>query len=187
MISAGFDRAELIIREDGYWLAVKPQLEDLPILRRWLYQGVKGRQRLSIAPWKKRRSLDANGYAWALMDKLAQAMNLSKEDVYREEIRKTAGVSQLLAIREEAVDQFRQCWEKGHLGQFCEDLGPHTVKGYRTLLCYYGSSGYDTAQMSRLIDNIVQDCKALGIETASERELSLLLEDWDHAQKNQSP
>ena len=74
MISAGFDRAELILREDGYWLAVKPQLEDLPILRRWLYQGVKGRQRLSIAPWKKRRSLDANGYAWALMDKLAQAI-----------------------------------------------------------------------------------------------------------------
>ena len=187
MIETIFDKAEIILRNDGYWIAIKPEIKDLPIFRRWLYQGIKKKHRLSISLWKNKRSLDANGYAWALIDKLAQAMNLPKEEVYREEIRKTAGVSQILAIREDAVDQFRQCWERGHLGQFCEDLGPHTSQGYRTLICYYGSSGYDTTQMSRLIDNIVQDCKSLGIETASERELSLILEDWDHAQKNQSP
>ena len=38
----------------------------------------------------------------------------------------------------------------------------------------YGSSTYDTAQMSRLIDNIVQDCKAVGIETLTPSELAKL-------------
>ena len=44
--------------------------------------------------------------------------------------------------------------------------------------CTDGSSTYDTAQMSRLIDLAVQDCKALDIETATPQELSLLLDRW---------
>lgn len=111
-----------------------------------------------------------------MLDKLSQALNLPKEEVYREEIKKTGGVSEIIAMREEAVPQFRRSWESGHLGQFVEDLGPHAAKGYHTVVCYYGSSGYDTAQMTRLIENIVQDCKAVGIETATDQEISLLLE-----------
>lgn len=43
---------------------------------------------------------------------------------------------------------------------------------------YHGSSVYDTKQMSRLIDNLIQDAKAVGLETMSERERSLLLTEW---------
>ena len=43
---------------------------------------------------------------------------------------------------------------------------------------YSGSSEFDTAQMSRLIDNIVQDAKALGIETMPPKDLDALLEHW---------
>lgn len=42
------------------------------------------------------------------------------------------------------------------------------------MLLYYGSSTYDGAQMARLIDNIVQDCKAVGIETMTPDELARL-------------
>ena len=44
---------------------------------------------------------------------------------------------------------------------------------------YYGSSTYDTRQMSQLIDNLVQDCKALDIETLTPEKLSLLMEEWN--------
>lgn len=43
---------------------------------------------------------------------------------------------------------------------------------------YNGSSSYDTKQMSRLIDYVVQDAKSLDIETMTDRELSLLKEGW---------
>lgn len=184
MVRAKFKHANLILKEDGYWLELKPLGEDLPALRRWLHVGWKGLQQLTVGSYRKKRSLDANGYAWVLLDKLSQALNLPKEEVYREEIKKTGGVSEIIAMREEAVPQFRRSWESGHLGQFVEDLGPHAAKGYHTVVCYYGSSGYDTAQMTRLIENIVQDCKAVGIETATDQEISLLLEGWDRAQKN---
>ena len=33
--------------------------------------------------------------------------------------------------------------------------------------------------MSRLIDNLVQDCKAVGIETKSQAEIDSLLSSWN--------
>ena len=45
-------------------------------------------------------------------------------------------------------------------------------------MLYYGSSTFDTKQMSRLIDNIVQDCKAVGIETLTPQQLDALKEGW---------
>ena len=56
---------------------------------------------------------------------------------------------------------------------------PSKIDGCVNVILYYGSSTYDTAQMSRLIELIIQDCKALDIETATPAELSLLLERWD--------
>lgn len=47
-----------------------------------------------------------------------------------------------------------------------------------SVCAYYGSSTYDTAQMSRLIDLVVQECRQQDIETLTERELSLLKEGW---------
>jgi hypothetical protein len=46
------------------------------------------------------------------------------------------------------------------------------------VFAYYGTSTYDTAEMSRVIENTVQDAKTLNIETATPRELALLLEEW---------
>ena len=47
-----------------------------------------------------------------------------------------------------------------------------------TLRCYKGSSTYDTKQMARLIDYLIDEAKGLGINTMSEREKSLLLIEW---------
>lgn len=44
---------------------------------------------------------------------------------------------------------------------------------------YYGSSTYDTAQMSRLIDLIVQDCMSVGIEVRDPEDVASMLEAWD--------
>ena len=47
------------------------------------------------------------------------------------------------------------------------------------VVLYYGSSTFDTQQMSRLIDGLVQDCRALGLETLPPDKLALLKEAWD--------
>lgn len=40
------------------------------------------------------------------------------------------------------------------------------------------SRAYDTGQMARLIDTIVQDCRDVGIETMTPRELDALVSRW---------
>ena len=58
------------------------------------------------------------------------------------------------------------------------------LEGFTNIIAYYGSSSYNTTEMSRLIELIVQECKQQDIETMTQNELKSLLESWDkHEQK----
>ena len=69
-------------------------------------------------------------------------------------------------------------WQTRGLGWFAERLDHGSTEGFVLVNFYYGSSAYNTKQMSRLIDNLVQDCKAVGVETLTPAELALLKEMW---------
>ena len=132
---------------------------------------------LGIKKWRRGRSLDANAYAWALLDKLAEKLNRPKVDIYREEIRDIAGVSDVICIQEEAVERLVREWGRNGLGWFCE-VSPSKIPGCRNVQMFYGSSSYDTKQMAALIDHIIQDCQQLQIETATPQELAAMEEQW---------
>lgn len=126
---------------------------------------------------KKKRSLDANAYAWVLMDKLAAKLGRKKEDVYRDEIRDVGGNSDVLCITKKAAPKFIEAWGKNKVGWFCQ-VSDSKLPGCVNVTCYYGSSMFDQEQMSRLLDNIVQDCQAVGIETLPPDKLNALLGEW---------
>lgn len=145
---------------------------------RWLRSRKDKDYDLTIKEHRKKRSLDANAYAWVLMGKLAAEMHINPVDVYRQQIVGVGDNFTPMCVREKDVKSFISCWEKNGLGWITQDLGPSQVPGCRNLAAYHGSSTYDTRQMSRLIDNIVQDCKSLGIETMTPEKLALLKEEW---------
>lgn len=126
---------------------------------------------------KKRRSLDANAYAWVLMDRIAERLHESKEAVYRGYIKQIGGNNTTVCVRSDALSDLREGWERNGLGWITESVRSR-INGCTNVILYYGSSVYDSAQMSRLIDLIVQDCKALEIETRPEGEIEKLLEEW---------
>lgn len=131
---------------------------------------------LEIREHRQKRSLDANAYAWVLINKVADALRLTPKEVYRQAIQDIAGNHEIVPIKTEAADKFKQVWESQGLGWPCIDIGKSKIDGYRNMKAYYGSSTYDTRQMSLLIDHLVQDCKALDIETLPPDKLALLLE-----------
>jgi hypothetical protein len=47
-------------------------------------------------------------------------------------------------------------------------------KQYRTYILMRGSSTYDTAEMSRLIDGLLSECKDVGLDILTEREKELI-------------
>ncbi|MBP3573233.1 MAG: hypothetical protein J6J71_01335 [Prevotella sp.] len=132
---------------------------------------------LTIKERKKKRSLDANAYAWVLLDKLASQIHESKEEIYKSYIKEIGGNSELVCIKTEAAESLCAGWSRNGLG-WQTDTMPSKLKGCTNVILYYGSSVYDTEQMSRLIDLIVQDCKIFGIDTKDPEELEKLLTEW---------
>lgn len=133
---------------------------------------------IEVKPFRNRRSLDANAYFFVLADKLAEKLNTTKEEIYKNAIREIGGVSETVCVKNQAVERLCEGWSKNGLG-WQTDTFPSRIEGCTNVILYYGSSTFDTAQMSRLIDNIVQDCKAVGIETRTPDEIANLLSLWE--------
>lgn len=126
---------------------------------------------------RKKRSLDCNAYFWVLLDKLAAVLQKPKTEIYREYIKDIGGNSETVCVPAKAVEKLRSGWEHNGLG-WQTDTMPSKLAGCTNVILYYGSSTYDTAQMSRLVDFAVEDCKAQGIDTATPQELARLKEAW---------
>lgn len=167
------------VKLEGGWLMVRPEREDLGKAMAVVRKHRDRLYDLEVTEHRQKRSLDANAYCWVLINKIADAIRITPKEIYRQAIQNIGGNYEIIPIKEEAAERFRQIWESQGLGWPCVDMGKSKIKGYRNLRAYYGSSTYDTRQMSMLIDNLIQDCKALDIETLSPDKLALLMEGWD--------
>jgi hypothetical protein len=149
-----------------------------------LYDELHEAEKLSIniGKYREKRSLNANGYMWTLCGLLAEKMSndkvtYTKEDIYRDAI-KEVGVWYDDEIEPEKVQRRCKAWELIGTGWLTERVD-FTADGEKEIIrFYYGSSQYNKKQMSRLIDNIVQDCQAVGIETKTPEELAKMKALW---------
>ena len=130
---------------------------------------------LSIEKFRPARSLDANALLWKLCYEIAKKIGSTKEEVYRKHI-KEVGEYTPLPIRADAVESFKRIWSAHGTGWFAEVVDDSKIEGYKLVFAYHGSSVYDSAQMSRLINSVLETADELEISVLSERELSLLKE-----------
>lgn len=131
---------------------------------------------LELKKYKKKRSLDCNAYMWVLLQKLQESLNIPKEEIYKDAI-KNIGVYEIVPVKDIAVDRFIEAWKHNGIGWVCETT-KSKLEGFTNVIAYYGSSTYNSAEMSRLIDLIIQECKQLNIETLTPEQLSILKEEW---------
>jgi hypothetical protein len=174
-MKVGFSEARWYQDSSGYWICLKV---DNPFEAHQFLSEKKDKKYIAeMKEYRERRSLDANAYAWVLMDKLAEKTGIPKTTVYRSYIREIGGNNTVVCSVEAAVDSLVAGWSKNGLG-WVTDVSPSKIDGCKNVTLYYGSSTYDTRQMSRLIDLVVQDCKEQGIETMTPFELDALKERW---------
>ena len=167
------------VKLEGGWLMVKPEREDLGKAMAVVRKHKDRLYDLVVKEHQKKRSLDANAYAWVLINKLADVLRITPLEIYRQAILNVSGNYEVIPIKEEAVDHFQKIWEAQGLGWPCVDMGKSKLDGYRNLRAYYGSSTFSVSQMQVFIDNLAQDCKALNIETMTPDKLALLMEEWN--------
>lgn len=124
------------------------------------------------------RSRDANAYMWVLCDKIAAEVGITKEEVYREHIH-NVGVFADIAIQTDRSDAFIEAFESNGTGWIAERQMDCKLPNCDKIRCYYGSSTYDSKQMSRLIDSVIDTAKDLDIETLPPDELERMKEAWE--------
>ena len=146
-----------------------------PEARRFVYTFQPGEYEIKRA--KKKLSLEANAYMWVLVDKIASAVGVDKVTVYREAIKNIAGNSEIVCVKQDAAEKLIKGWGHNGIGWIAETM-PSKLEGCVNVVLYYGSSTYDTAQMSTLIDHVVDEAKQLGIETLTPAELERMKAEW---------
>lgn len=149
---------------------------DLAEIRRFAYKFKAGNY--EIERKRKKRSTDANAYFFTLADKLAERLNIPKTEIYRNYVKEIGGVSETVCVKTEAVQKLCEGWKHNGLG-WQTDTVPSKIEGCTNVILYYGSSTYNTEQMSRLIDLVVEDCKVQGIETRTPDEIADMLSLWE--------
>ncbi len=135
---------------------------------------------IDIKKWRKKRSLDANNYFWELLQKVCNYKDINTIEDYKRRV-KELGIFKQFKIMAQDVKTFEKIWTDRGTAWFCEIVDTDYIGNieFRIINAYYGSSSYNSKQMSRLIDNLVQDCKAVGIETKPQAEINSLLESWN--------
>lgn len=137
----------------------------------------------------KRRSLNANAYAWVLCDKIARELSkngyISKNDVYKRVLIE-CGAFTYIPVKNAAVDRFIEIWHGHGLGWYAEDAGPAKTEGYTIIRAYHGSSVYTVDEMRRLIDALIDECNQLNIPIENNDYINSLIQEWGNEQKKEA-
>ena len=119
---------------------------------------------ITVKPYRKKRSLDQNSYAWVLIGKIADKLRTSKDEVYLRMLKRygQGGVIKVQPQNEQAILSAIKYYEPH------EKLYTETDKYYRI---WAGSSGYNTEEMTVFVDGIISEANDLGIVTLTPDEL----------------
>ena len=126
---------------------------------------------VTIKKWRKKKSVNSNSLMWAICYKIGTKIGSSKEDVYKKVVREM-GPFWEIPIKNEEADLFRIVWKGKGLGWFTEIADKDEKETH--FLAYYGSSLYDSRQMSLLIDSLMEEANTLGVDTLSPQDRTMV-------------
>lgn len=128
---------------------------------------------------RKRRSPDANAYAWVLISQIADTLHATKDEIYIQMLQRY-GQPQLDEDGQAILITVLSKIDVSKYGIYAKKVGNGTLKGkeHTSYMVLRGSSTYDTREMSIFIDGVVEDAKDLGIDTKPKVELEKLKAKW---------
>ena len=141
---------------------------------------------VELKQYREKRSLDANAYYWVLVGNLAGVFGQSNAWMHNYLLRRYGqimviddqGVYTVLPDTDEAQKAIDEA-ETYHLKPTSQVKPGKGGKMYRTYMMLRGSSDYDSKEMSTLINGLVEECRAVGIETLPPAELERMMESYE--------
>lgn len=129
---------------------------------------------IEIKQFREGRSKDANALLWACLGEIASALRTDKWEIYLMMLRRY-GQYTYICVPPGAVEMIKKQWRE------VEEIGDIKVNGRDAvqLLCYYGSSTYDTQQFSVLLDGVISEMKEMGLKAPTSEEMRRTLDEWE--------
>lgn len=129
--------------------------------------------RIKADKYRNKRSLDANALLWVCLDKIAEKLRTDKWSVYLKML-KDYGKFTYICVKPNVVEAVKAQWRE------CEVVGEYEVNGQKAIqmLCYFGSSTYDSKEFSRLLEGVIYEMRELGLEAPTSEEMRNSIEKW---------
>ena len=136
----------------------------------WLFDQDKNKT-FEIKEYHKKRSLNANAYAWALIGKIADVLRSSKDEIYLEMLKKY-GQSEIVSVLSDIN-------VTGYFKYF-EEIATVKLQGkhFTHYKVFKGTSEYNTAEMAVFIDGVISEADELGIDTLPPNEVEKIKSLW---------
>lgn len=136
-----------------------------------------------LSPHKDKRSLNQNSYYWSLAGKVARSMSISTARLHNLMLRDVGFIERMdekaipvyLPDTDEAEEKALEA-ETYHIKPTSQIKVDKDGKSWRCYVMLRGSHTFNTTEMSALLDLMIQEAQALGIETLSEKELANIRE-----------
>lgn len=144
---------------------------------------------IDIKKHREKRSQNANAYYWTLIRQLSEKLHISAARIHNEHLRsmwlsilKSHGGEPVMLLIPDTDESEMQALEDrdDHImpipsdylpDGFTETITKESGKVFRWYTELRGSRTFNTAEMSRLVDMTVEECKAQDIETMTPNEL----------------
>lgn len=134
---------------------------------------LQGDLRIKAVRWRENRSKDANALLWHCIGQIAAELDADKWDIYLRLLRRY-GKYTYICIKPDAVDAMKAQWRE------CEVIGDIDIHGQKAvqLLCYFGSSTYDSKEFWKLLQGTISEMKEMGLPLPTTGDMKRALELW---------
>jgi len=131
-----------------------------------------------VKEYKPKRSLNANKYFHVLCEKVAKVTGQTAAEVKNDILADYGYINQDAGCIILRNDIDWKTFRELHLRPTSATRVLDDGELYRVFYIVRGTHTYDSGEMSRVIDGLIQEAKALGVETIPPAELSRLLSRW---------
>ncbi|WP_289147190.1 hypothetical protein [uncultured Megamonas sp.] len=130
-----------------------------------------------VKEYKHKRSLNANAYYWVLVNKIADALNQSKEFIHLCMLKQYGQRYVVCVPYDVPIENLVKYYEQDGVRKQGDRL-------FKTYNVYLPSSEMNTKEMSKLIDGTVEEAQSMGIETMTPDEIADLKAMWGVENEN---
>ena len=123
---------------------------------------------------REKRSLDANALLWSCLGEIATVLRTDKWEVYLQML-KRYGKYTYICVKPNVVDAMKAQWRES------EEIGKIDINGKEAvqMLCYFGSSTYDSKEFSALLDGVISEMCEIGLQPPASGDMKRALEQWE--------